>query len=330
MPWWLTHRTVRAPCPGCNTLANHGFINRNGLGISAQQLIDGFSQAFNMDASVTTVGANNAINLCSQITGTQCQTFDLWMLDTPHAIEHDGSLTRSDRQETWKGAGVDNDNFRFNTTRWTQSLSAWGAEDHIDISLANSARVLRNSIQQADDVPGWFLQNDGGTLTEHGFFLTAMEDRTVSQAQGNPGSVQARADWIAHWFEVEELPTALGWVRPTQVIDGNYVNAVSAAVGGAPTQPPPPGTRPIGPNPIATNDKRSIALDNLLAEPSGVSAYSSAAAVASATAGPKPVLRNLYKEDLAPDAIGAQVAAAKNYVNKYVDTLSDLLDLTPP
>lgn len=39
---------VRSPCPGLNTLANHGFINHNGRGITKQQMQQGFLDAFGL------------------------------------------------------------------------------------------------------------------------------------------------------------------------------------------------------------------------------------------------------------------------------------------
>ena len=300
-------------------MANHGFINRNGLGISAQAYQQGFLDAFNMDFSVTQAGATNAINLCSAITGTTCQTFDLWMLDTTHAIEHDGSLTRSDRNETWNQNG---NNFDFNTTVWAETLSAWGGATHIDLSLANSARLLRNANQQRYDTPGWFVQNDGGALTEHGFYLSTMNDQTVSPGQ-DAANPQARIDWIAHWFQQEELPTALGWVKPTQVISVDYVNAISSNVGVAPTVAPPPGFFQTEPSAIATADKRDLA--GLLANPTSSAAVQSAAAQATAVAGPKPSQPDGYAQILSPSDWAAQQGNVAAYIAKFSDALSTAL-----
>ena len=321
----LTILLVRAPCPGMNTLANHGYINRDGMGISAQNVIDGFNAAFNMDPSVTTPGANNAINLCSSITGTTCQTFDLWMLDTTHSIEHDGSLTRSDRNETWN---VNGNNYDFNTTRWGQTLATWGGATHIDIGLANSARLTRNNIQRQDDTPGWFLENDGGALTEHGFFLSTMNDQTVSPGQ-DPTNPQARVDWIVHWFQQEQLPTDLGWVRPTAVISADYVNGISSAVGAAATEAPPPGAVATEPSAIATVDKRDLNLGGLLANPTGAAAISSAASQASASAGAKPTVVNAYTQELSPGEWSTQREDIATYIQNFSDALASLLGLPP-
>lgn len=311
---------MRSPCPGTNTLANHGFINRNGLGISAQAYQQGFLDAFNLDFSVTQAGATNAINLCSSLTGTTCQAFDLWMLDTTHAIEHDGSLTRADRNETWNQDGNDYD---FNTTVWGQTLATWGGATHIDLSLANSARLTRNAQQQAIDTPGWFVENDGGSLTEHGFYLSTMNDQTVSPGQ-DPNNPQARVDWIMHWFQQEELPTALGWVKPTQVISVDYVNAISSNVGVAPTVAPPAGAVSTEPSAVATADKRDLAA--ALADPTSSARVMSAAAQATQAAGPKPSTVNGYAQVLSPEDWASQQGAVAGYMARFSDAFDQLLD----
>lgn len=62
---WIapTSDAVRSPCPGTNTLANHGFINRNGKGITREAFQQGFLDAFGLSFPVTAAGARNALNL---------------------------------------------------------------------------------------------------------------------------------------------------------------------------------------------------------------------------------------------------------------------------
>jgi propanediol dehydratase large subunit len=81
----------RAPCPGLNTLANHGYLNRNGLNISDSELIDAFLNVYGIgqDASNTFLGAikdlKNAYGL-----------LDLNVLRQHNLLEHDVSLVHSD------------------------------------------------------------------------------------------------------------------------------------------------------------------------------------------------------------------------------------------
>ena len=289
------------------------------MGISMQAYQQGFLDAFNIDFSVTQAGATNAINLCSSITGTTCETFDLWMLDTPHVIEHDGSLTRLDRNQT---VNQNSNNYDFDTGVWGQTLAAWGGATHIDLSLANSARLARIAEAQAVDTPGWFIENDGGSLTEHGFYLSTMNDQAVSPGQDatNP---QARLDWIAHWFQQEELPTVSGWVKPTQLISIDYVNALSSNVGVAPTVTAPPGSFVTEPSAVATADKRGLA--DVMANPTSSAAVQSAAVVATSAAGPKPSLANAYVEELSPAQWNAQQDSCDSYFSKFTNALVNAL-----
>jgi Peroxidase, family 2 len=39
----------RAPCPGLNTLANHGYLNRNGRDITDQNIKDAFLHVYGID-----------------------------------------------------------------------------------------------------------------------------------------------------------------------------------------------------------------------------------------------------------------------------------------
>jgi hypothetical protein len=46
----------RGPCPGLNTLANHGFINRNGSDIDPRDLINAIKDAYNVAESASLIG----------------------------------------------------------------------------------------------------------------------------------------------------------------------------------------------------------------------------------------------------------------------------------
>lgn len=162
-----------------------------------QAMQQGFLDAFNMGFDSTAPGGMNALALCGTLTGLpngqSCDAFSLDQMSTPHAIEHDASLMCDDKNMTFNQNA---DNTDFNATIWGMTEGFFGGASHIDVSLANTARLGR--IQQAmqQDTPGWFSENQGGSLTEHGFYLTTMNDPTNSDLN-NP---QARLDWMDHWF----------------------------------------------------------------------------------------------------------------------------------
>lgn len=81
---------VRGPCPGLNTLANHGYLPHNGKGISltilANAMLDGFNIA-NSDAVILftqAIRTNPSYPLAT--------TFNLDHLGRHGILEHDISL----------------------------------------------------------------------------------------------------------------------------------------------------------------------------------------------------------------------------------------------
>lgn len=75
----------RSPCPGLNTLANHGYLPRNGQNITRAVLTEGIMSVYN-------IGADLAAVLVSQVP----ETFNLDLLSTHNFIEHDASLVHAD------------------------------------------------------------------------------------------------------------------------------------------------------------------------------------------------------------------------------------------
>jgi hypothetical protein len=145
-----------------------------------------------MEVPITIGLANTTFEICQNITGHPCATFDLDMLDVPHNLEHDASLSRADKNETWNHFG---DNHTFNETVWQKTLDVFGGATHISQDMAFTALNTRISQQEAIDTPGWFTLNMPGTLLEHGFILTTMNDPAVNPNR-DPLQMQARLDWV--------------------------------------------------------------------------------------------------------------------------------------
>lgn len=84
-----SHLVVRAPCPMLNTLANHGYLPRNGKNINKAMAADVLSSVLNWDVSVV-----NDLSDFAQPTTTDpnATTIDLNHLATHNIFEHDGSL----------------------------------------------------------------------------------------------------------------------------------------------------------------------------------------------------------------------------------------------
>jgi Peroxidase, family 2 len=77
----------RSPCPMLNTLANHGFLPRNGANVSLDDLITGLSESINLAADATVTPGE--IALTTSTTGN-ASTFNLDDLDKHHSKPESG------------------------------------------------------------------------------------------------------------------------------------------------------------------------------------------------------------------------------------------------
>uniref|UniRef100_K3WD30 Heme haloperoxidase family profile domain-containing protein n=1 Tax=Globisporangium ultimum (strain ATCC 200006 / CBS 805.95 / DAOM BR144) TaxID=431595 RepID=K3WD30_GLOUD len=75
----------RSPCPALNTLANHGYIPRNGQSVTRADLKAGIMNVYNIGVGVADI-------LVSQVP----ETLSLDYLGTHNLIEHDASLVHYD------------------------------------------------------------------------------------------------------------------------------------------------------------------------------------------------------------------------------------------
>lgn len=93
-----TAKDRRGPCPGINSLANHGFIDRSGFQIPVNHLIEQLSKVYHVDSSfLDTVPVQDAIDnsLTETLTdGTVAISIDR-LLDSK-VMEHDASLFHQD------------------------------------------------------------------------------------------------------------------------------------------------------------------------------------------------------------------------------------------
>jgi hypothetical protein len=176
-----------------NSLANHGYLPRNGLNISLDDLIVAFTDAVNLDPAATTLVGKQALTTGDGVTfnlddlakhgGKQSE---LELLDprlNQPVLEHDGSLSRAD---VYFG-----DNYSFNETIWAQTSSHF-TESTISIKTAAKARNERLEIAAATN-PEYSLpaaQNQIG-LIETALYLVLFGDAK----DGN-----AKTEWVKTLF----------------------------------------------------------------------------------------------------------------------------------
>ncbi|KND01667.1 uncharacterized protein SPPG_03463 [Spizellomyces punctatus DAOM BR117] len=105
----------RGPCPGLNILANHGFLPRDGKGLTLPILQQALSDAYNFSPDFTaTVFAIQS----NPVTGIAVP-FALEDLKkhVPFVVEHDASISRNDFATSRSG-----DNYSYNRTLFANSL----------------------------------------------------------------------------------------------------------------------------------------------------------------------------------------------------------------
>lgn len=93
----------RAPCPGLNTLANHGYLNHNGQGITKTQMHNALTSVYNLEASFADFLIDQGFALATTDSHGN-QVLDLQSLRAHNVIEHDASLTRfdiGDKGDNW-------------------------------------------------------------------------------------------------------------------------------------------------------------------------------------------------------------------------------------
>lgn len=325
---------ARSPCPGINTLANHGWIPRNGRNVTRQNLIDGFLGGWGMNESTISGALGNAFTVCEYVTGADCANTlpNITVLAEPHTFEHDHSLSRQDYRMAWAN-GAQDDNYNFNETIFDTSLAVLGDSTHMDYAAAQEVRLQRESLALAGDWPTWFDESRPLMLVEIGFIYGVMTDFNLPDDVTNP---QVRVDWWKYWFHNESFPTPLGWHKPNPPREGSFVVSVSSEVLAAPATSTPsplpsdalgpaglPSALPSQPTvpilplptyaPYAATDL--IAKRQLASEPVATStavpaagsaaaagaARSSIAAKVEAALGPVPTFLNPYFDPISPE-----------------------------
>lgn len=119
--------TVRGPCPMMNTLANHGFLPRDGRNLTRYNVVAGLKNGINFNETLGGIMWEQAIIANPEPNAT---FFTLDQLNVHNLLEHDASLSRSD-------AAFGN-NHVFNQTIFEESRKWWTDETITAKQLAHS------------------------------------------------------------------------------------------------------------------------------------------------------------------------------------------------
>ncbi|KAL2875153.1 hypothetical protein SGCOL_009584 [Colletotrichum sp. CLE4] len=151
---------LRSPCPGINTLANHGLLPRDGRNIDLEVLGEATALGYNME--------HNTIDVDQHV---------------PQVIEHDGSITRDDKYF--------GDSNSFSHAAWGRALASWGDIEIIDFAAA--AREIKARFEWGEannpEFNGTFART--GSLLQYALLLSAFGD------YGNANLTLVRY-WVEH------------------------------------------------------------------------------------------------------------------------------------
>jgi hypothetical protein len=155
-----------------NALANHGFLRRSGLNLSADEVYSAFDQGLHWINDIVFDGLV-AQALSTSTTGN-ASTFNLQDIAEHDVLEHDGSLSRND---IYFG-----DNLHFNESIWSE-VTAFFTDDVISIPTAAQARASRVTV--AEDVNPDFsipLSIATNSYFETALYLVTFGEKLVGNA----------------------------------------------------------------------------------------------------------------------------------------------------
>ncbi|KAI9148171.1 putative sterigmatocystin biosynthesis peroxidase stcC [Paramyrothecium foliicola] len=185
---------VRGPCPMMNSLANHGFIPRDGKTIDLGTTVSALKNALNVGEDLSTMLHGRAVQTSPEPNAT---TWSLETIRNHNNLEHDASLSREDFY-------FNKDSHTFNRAIFNEARSYWKGSN-INVQEAANARFARIQTSNAT--------NPNFELTQAGIDFGVGESAAYILILGDRVSGTVRKSFVEFLFEEEKLPLELGW-RP--------------------------------------------------------------------------------------------------------------------
>ncbi|KAF7358739.1 hypothetical protein MSAN_01212900 [Mycena sanguinolenta] len=222
-----TATDVRSPCPGLNTLANHGYLPRSGKNLSIPMMLQAALDGFN-------VGSDSIIQAAKfgLLSGDAPTTLDLDALRLHNLIEHDASISRQDFAL--------GDNLHFNETIFSTLANANPGVDYYNATSAAQVQHDRLAISLAT--------NPNITNTPKEFLLRTRESALYLSIMGNPvtgGGAEGVRHYLASismltgdfnnrfvqiFFREERMPIEEGWRRSNITITAETMNDMEGII----------------------------------------------------------------------------------------------------
>ncbi|KAJ7579512.1 Chloroperoxidase [Mycena floridula] len=238
---WIapTSTDLRSPCPALNTLANHGFLPRDGRGLTVESVLQAGLDGFNIQEDVLFLAAK-----LGMASSTAFDTFTLddiklyeaslsthvsvYGFDSHNNIEHDASLSRGDFAL--------GDNLHFNETIYQALANSNPGVDYFNTTSAGQVQKQRLEESQAT--------NPQLINTSKEFGLRSGQSALYLSIMGNPLTGVAPKEFVNIFFREERMPIEEGWTRPNISITRNIIGPISVAIAQASDWSPNPNQTP--------------------------------------------------------------------------------------
>ncbi|KAJ7189032.1 Peroxidase, family 2-domain-containing protein [Mycena filopes] len=191
------------------SLANHGYLPRDGRNISVPMILSAAIDGFNMEPKGILQAAKFGL-----LSGDAPTTLDLDALKLHNLIEHDASLSRGDFAL--------GDNLHFNESIFSTLLDSNPGVDYYNATSAGQV--------QHDRLAASLATNPNITNTPKEFALRTRESSLYLTVMGNPITGVAPKKFVQIFFREERLPIAEGWKRSPTTITAESLATIDGII----------------------------------------------------------------------------------------------------
>ncbi|KAM5532513.1 hypothetical protein V8D89_013800 [Ganoderma adspersum] len=213
----------RAPCPGLNTLANHGYLSHDGRNLTLAQLVSALHNVYGISRPLATIFTVGGLVKCGHWRGAR-RVLDLHDLARHGVLEHDGSLVHADAPPGQTYASTDVD--RAALQQLLDSAEKGPGQEQSQLSLGDLCRgqvarqrverplkgtmafVARGELGLIYDVFGVPSKGEGDVLLEKSSSLDLIPN------EGDGGGRVVPKSFLEQWLGEERLPD--GWEGPVE------------------------------------------------------------------------------------------------------------------
>ncbi|KAJ7785105.1 Cloroperoxidase [Mycena maculata] len=192
----------KSPPKFFRSLANHGYLPRDGMNISIPMILQAAMDGFNVGPNPIIFAAKVGL-----LSGDAFPTMDLDALKLHNLIEHDASISRND-------LAVTGDNLQFNETIFTTLANPNPGVDYYNGTSAAQVQNTRLTIS--------LTTNPNITNTRKEIIMRTLESSLYLSVMGNA--------LTEIFFREERMPIAEGWKRSNITITADTLNPIESEI----------------------------------------------------------------------------------------------------